>query len=347
MTQIRDLILHIGHYKTGTTALQVFLNSNQAMLARQGLVYARKPLRQAKHSELALVMLRDAGVQTLMHGFDAPRSAPVVWNRLFAAVRALDDGQRMLVSSEEFMRFGAHPAAMDLLRAVLQSATDIRLRVIAYLRPPGEHLRSWHNQLVKLGLETAGFNAAVARMEPVHWDYSAALQPWVDLVGADQVILRGFDDGLRQGDALFADFLSALECPMPLLAEPPLTDPNPRLDDRLLALRRGLARAGLPRDEAARWMGRASEALADEAPSADFVALRQMAVAGIEALATLPGAGFDPTRLLASLPQKQEPETSETEALIALLAAEVARLHRQGAAIEARLAAIEARLSNE
>ena len=40
MTQTRDLILHIGHYKTGTTALQVFLHQNRALLALQGLHYA-------------------------------------------------------------------------------------------------------------------------------------------------------------------------------------------------------------------------------------------------------------------------------------------------------------------
>ena len=344
MTQTRELILHIGHYKTGTTALQVFLNANHAMLARQGLVYARKPLRLAKHSELALVVLRDAGVQSLLHGFDAPRSAPVVWNRLFAAVRGLDDGQRMLVSSEEFIRFGAHPAAMDLLRSILHGAPDIRLRVIAYLRPPGEHLRSWYNQLVKLGLETAAFNAAVAQMEPVHWDYAAALRPWVDLVGADQVILRGFDDRLRQGEALYSDFLEAMGMRLPLLAEPPFADPNPRLDDRLLPLRRGLAREGVTREQAAHWMTRAAATLAEDATVADFAALRQVAVAGIESLAGLAGAGFDADRLLASLPQPQDPAQAAAESLIALLSGEVARLHKQGAALEARLSAIETRL---
>ena len=88
MTQPPDLIVHIGHYKTGTTALQVFCAANRDLLARQGLLYAERPLKHAKHSALALCLLHQAGVTTLMHGYQANRPAADLWADIFAQARA-------------------------------------------------------------------------------------------------------------------------------------------------------------------------------------------------------------------------------------------------------------------
>lgn len=42
------LYLHIGHYKTGTSALQAFLTDNQRKLMRRGLDYADPPLSRGR-----------------------------------------------------------------------------------------------------------------------------------------------------------------------------------------------------------------------------------------------------------------------------------------------------------
>lgn len=344
MTQ--TLILHIGHYKTGTTALQVFMSRNRDALARQGLVYADAPLHQGKHSALPFSLLREAGVTDLLHDFDHPDSAATLWQALFAATRALPDGQAMLVSSEEFIRLGAHPAAVDLLRAQIETARDLRVRVIAYLRPPQAHLASWYNQLVKMGIDVPGYDATIlARTEAVHWDYGLALRPWIDLFGGGAITLRPFHSGLRQGDALIEDFLDALGQPVPVLAESVAGDPNPRLDDRVLALRRGAGRAGGQPAMARQMAEDAAAALAAEggaeAPRRDFAALRAEAEAGLDTLAALPGAGDLAERLRADLPRPQDPAERRLDEVVAMLAAELARLRLRVARQASRIRALE------
>jgi len=255
----RELILHIGHFKTGTTALQMYLDYNRDLLAEAGLHYAAETRKHAKHSALAFSLLRRAGVSELMHGYSSPRPPAKIWQALFDETRALPDGQSLLVSSEEFIRLGAHPEAAALLRKQINQASDLRFRVIAYLRPPQAHLQSWYNQLVKMGIPVGSFTTALcSQIEAVHWDYALALKPWVEIFGAEAVILRTYGPALREGDALYADFLGALGFPLPAEAEPMPGDPNRRIDPRRLAYHRGLnprpaSKATTARGRAGRW----------------------------------------------------------------------------------------------
>jgi len=350
MTQTRDLILHIGHYKTGTTALQVFLHQNRDVLAHQGLVYAAAPVKNAKQSALAYALLRDTGVNTLLHGFNNPATAAELWNDIIGAARDLPAGHALLISSEEFMRLGAHPAASALLSDILSKAPDLRLRIIAYLRPPQEHLQSWYNQLVKMGMQVGTFDTAVrGQMESIHTDYGAALAPWIELAGADNVILRGFHPALRHGDALYADFLDALGFRLPVTADSPLSDPNPRLDDRVLPLKRAYDQAGLPARLTAHLLLRAQALLAqDDNPATldgapDFDTLRNTARAGITALAALPHADLDIETLLDHLPHPTPPEARVLSDAVTMLAGELAQLRNAQRRILTRLDALEAK----
>ena len=342
MTQPPDLIVHIGHYKTGTTALQVFCAANRDLLARQGLLYAERPLKHAKHSALALSLLHQAGVTTLMHGYQANRPAAELWADVFAQARA-QAGGTLLISSEEFIRLGAHPAAVEGLRAAFATAPDLRVRVIAYLRPPQAHLTSWFNQLVKMGVRVDAFEAAIPdQIEAVHWDYARALRPWVDLVGANNVILRPFDDALRQGDALFEDFLEALGFSLPILAQAPQGDPNPRLDDRLVEIRRALTNSGLARPVAEAILTRARAALTEDGAAHDAIAAQSRA--GIEALTALGLEGFDPAPLLADLPRPRPPAQRDAAHLVGFLTGELAHLRIAQRQLALRLARLEQHL---
>ena len=348
MTTAPELILHIGHFKTGTTALQVFCASNAAQLARQGLRYASTHLRHAKHSPLAFALLQEAGATALMHGYDQPTPAAQMWAALFDEVR--DNGRTTLISTEEFARLAMYPAAVDALRGIVATAPDIRFRVIAYLRPPQSHLRSWYNQLVKMGMLVGNFDTAVcAQMEAIHWDYALALKPWIDIFGEDRIILRQFDDQLRDGDAMFEDFLESLGFHLPMMARPPERDPNPRLDDRALGLRRALSRAKVRPQVLQQVMIRAAASLDAETQIApgvephDFAGIRDTTRAAIHALCALPHAALDPQVLLDDLPVPMTPEAREMSELVALLAGELANLRATQRQTFVRLEALEKR----
>lgn len=341
----RTLILHIGHFKTGTTALQTYLDYNRAPLAEAGLHYAAETRKHAKHSALAFSLLHRVGVSELMHGYASPRPPSRIWEALFDEARALPDGQSLLASSEEFMRLGAHPAAAALLRQQISQAPDLRFRVIAYLRPPQAHLQSWYNQLVKMGIPVGSFATALcSQIEAVHWDYAQALKPWVEIFGTEAVILRAYGPALREGDALYADFLGALGFAVPALAEPPPGDPNRRIDPRRLAYHRGLNRVDLPRHVRELMNGQAQASLDSddgEGPRRALATIREEARQGIEAVAALPGAALDTEAMLAALPDLPEGPAQDLDALIALMAGEIGRLRAHVVSLSGRIGVLE------
>lgn len=352
----KTIILHIGHFKTGTTALQVFMAQNAERFREAGLHYAESHLKNAKQSALAFSLFHAVGVRELMHGYDDDTPPETLWRKFFDEARRRPE-PAVLASSEEFMRLGAWPEAADRLhRIIISAAGEFDFRVIAYLRPPQAHLRSWYNQLVKMRQKIGDFDSAVqVGMEPVHLDYALALRPFFEMFGARAVTLRLFDDALREENRLFIDFLAALGLPAPPAGLVwPQNDPNPRLDDRLLEIVRIAQNAGLPGPAVRALAERASAHFDAEAArlptvAAGFEAVAEQTRRGIETLAAIKGEEFDTAPLLAALPRPQASDSQQPGELLGFLLEEYARMqHRQRKKFSdhsARIEALEARLA--
>jgi hypothetical protein len=350
----RTLILHIGHYKTGTTAVQIFCDRNAAALARRGVTWAAAGRHLSKHSDFAFALLRAGGATTLMHGYRRPDPPQAVWAPLLAEVRAAPT-PAVLISSEEFMRLALFPGAVAALHEILAGAPDIRLRVLAWLRPVGPHLRSWHNQMVKMGRCRVGFQTAVCtQFEAIHHDYALSLAPWARLAGPGGLCVRPYDGTLRQGTRMYAEFCAALGIGLPRWPVLPQGDPNPRLDDRLLDLVRLAGVARLPEAERAPLLarGRARLAAGRRAAMAEgpaFARIRDRAADALAEVARLAGPGFPLDAFLAQGPEApDEAEHARAALLEAVLQDRVEReaAHaRASQQAQARITALEAQLA--
>lgn len=329
------LFIHIGHYKTGTTALQVFCARNQAALRSAGLDYAALRLHNAKHSAFAFSFLQAAGVTTLMHGYKDPTPPETMWAELFDAVRA-SPAPAVLISSEEFMRLAVAPGAEERMAAILAGpGRGVAVEVIAYLRAPQPHLRSWYNQLVKMGQTVPDFGSALTgAIEPIHFDYGMALAPWMRLVGRDRLILRPYAPRSSDPARIYRDFLDALGIAMPAGVVLPEGDPNPRIDDRALDVLRILQNSGLPprmietmREQTARYFARQDALGNTRAP--DLEAVRARAAGGLATLQGLPRSTLDLDALGTELPEADPAERKVDIDLFGLVLAEVMALRRR------------------
>lgn len=332
----KNLYLHVGHFKTGTTALQTFLSQNPGFLAKNDLLYCSSMRNLAKHSALAFSLYRAVGVKELMHGYRKDVSPEDVWEEVLEEVRKAPQS-RAIVSTEEFMRMGSHPEAAELLSRILANAPDMDVRVIAYLREPSAHLHSWYNQLVKMGIPTPSFNtAAPAMMEAVHYDFALAMKPWVDLVGPENVILRAYPGRRNNGEDLFTDFLSIFGLKLPVRGiKLPAGDPNPRFDDRVVELKRVLNNSGMQDAVIGRIIDRAQryfEAECAGLPNAseqDFAGLQQQSRDGLNALAEmLPDGSTQVAALRGHLPERTDPGDADSWRMAGLLLSEIAQLRK-------------------
>jgi hypothetical protein len=325
----KTLFLHIGHFKTGTTAIQVFCEWNRAVLALKGLNYADFSRWNSKHSFLAFSIYRAVGVKTLLHRFALDTPPEELWEALFKEVRESRQ-PATLISSEEFIRMGAFPEAVARLRRILARAPDIDVRVIVYLREPADHLRSWFNQLVKMGQKVPGYNRAVHdEMEVVHIDYASALAPWIDLVGKDRVQIRSYISPGDDGRALLEDFVRALGLRMPKFGVRfPSKDPNPRLDARSEQLKRIMHNARIQDDIVRNTLKRAQDYFARELadrPEPDMRGTADRIRAGLDRLEAerLPDCHIDFEKFRGRLLEPEDPETTERTLMLGFLLEEL------------------------
>lgn len=353
----KQLYIHIGHYKTGTTALQVFLARNPAFLAQNGFEYASVLMHHAKHSSLGFSLCREAGVTTLMHGYNAPTPAAEIWGELFDHVR--NSPQRaVIVSSEELIRIGEFPLACEKLCDIAALAPDIDVTVIAYLRSPQSHLRSWYNQLVKMGLPVSDYTTALrGEIEGIHLDYAHALRPWAEAFGLENLVLRDYDAARRAGPTgIYADFLGLLGLGFSDTLNQPEGDPNPRIDDRAVELVRLMQNMKLPRrtieavrDQAAQYLNAQDKLHAAQLPP--FSATQDRVAGGLDALAALvaqSGSNVDPEAFRARLPQAEDPALTDQIQMTGFVLGELLalrkRINRVLPDLNARLKTLEKRL---
>lgn len=142
MTQ---LYLHIGHYKTGTSALQSWLAEGgldgRLLYPRAG----RRGGRRVSHAGLALPLARD-------HGFTPPAwyRGPLDTDAAFAELHAelaSAAPRKVLISSEEFIQLALRDAPEAALADLRERLAPYRPRLILTLREPLALLTSWHGQI--------------------------------------------------------------------------------------------------------------------------------------------------------------------------------------------------------
>jgi hypothetical protein len=319
-----SVLLHIGPYKTGTTAIQASLERHRADLPAYGVIYPGSRRRQAR-PVFALI------------GRGLP-GMPVVpeqeWLDLVAEVRRAA-AQRVMISSEDFSTLDAQQVAR-----VVRDLGAERVHVLTVARNLSPLLPSGWQERVKSVNETRSYEewlAEVLAPEPTeppasvfwrHHSLANLLGTWTDAVPAERVTVVVADESDRSQLRHLCEALLGL--PDGLLTEAPAD--NASLTWNRVELYRELNRAAA----SGAWSDRAHRRLlyrgllqglaaADVAPGeAPIPRLPAWAVARVaelsrERVKQLLGSGArvvgDPDLLLADSGTPSGPEVEVPDAL--------------------------------
>jgi hypothetical protein len=245
----RRLVLHIGYYKTGTTALQDQLSHLRPALARHGVLYPRagRPVRgNPSHSGLAFQELLRAGSRPPFWYTNRRRLAELGGRRgrvrqSIGAEISASAADTIIISSEEFIRFGStHGVPAEQARDMVRALGIDQLTIVCYVRRPDRYLESWYNQLVKMGVPVPRLSPTMMRgprrrhryYGTPHTDFDRMVEYWAHEVGCDELIVRDYDR-LDDG-AIFDDFSAAVGLPPVGDVEIPPVRPNRRIDNNFI-----------------------------------------------------------------------------------------------------------------
>lgn len=184
------IVLHIGAPKTGTTALQQFLSTNEAALRARGISYMRAGRAHIAHNPLPTAIAQNRAEGMLRAIMDEHDAAPDLLH---------------VISSEIMFRI----VVAQRLRPVLPAGMRGAVRVLCYLRRQDHYLEAIYKQRVKNGL-TPPDRAAFLEAQLPKLSYGRLIEGYARLFGPEAIRLRPFDRARLAGGDIVRDFTAEI-----------------------------------------------------------------------------------------------------------------------------------------
>ena len=205
MESKKRLFIHIGTNKTGTSAIQCFLNARQKELAENGLLYPRAGCAGGAHYEISRVLGFDHGKQP------APDAEKGAFLEQFKSEVKLSRCNTCVISSENFVL----PRNVALVRDFF---SDFDCKIVVYFRRHDHWWLSAYNQATKMVVNPPwawgfqGFLNFNRKKNPQYGNYRALLDRWDKVFGEENIIVRPYERQQNKPN-IIADFFAAIGVP--------------------------------------------------------------------------------------------------------------------------------------
>jgi hypothetical protein len=208
LSRPRDVVLHIGTGRAGSTSIQYFLRDNRTRLIELGYLYPRTP-GEARHSRLGLFVKSPGELQLSPEWSRQRQSDPEKFKRRFRRQLISEieaSGAPHVVFSDEVLFGSSYPAVRRLGRFMDRVADN--LRIVVYLRRQDDHMVSRYQQGVKIGWIRRLCDWAHEDMTALY-DYAARLDRHRELLAPTEFVVRRFERSCFADGSLYQDFLDA------------------------------------------------------------------------------------------------------------------------------------------
>jgi len=190
----KEIFLHIGFPKTGTSAIQKFLSTNKKKFENAGVLYPNSGLTEyAGHVGLA----RAAQMKAL--------------NPFKILISEIDASpcQKVVISSEYF--FMLEPKKIEFL---YEKLSQYKVVIIVYLRRQDRRIESGYLQVLRdIDFRFTGNiddYIAFLKKHPKRTDYFQFLESWSKVFSMDAMRVRVYEEH-KGGQRLVSNFLEAVE----------------------------------------------------------------------------------------------------------------------------------------
>lgn len=205
---MKELYIHVGQAKTGTSMVQAFLALNRKLLHKKGLYYPlfrEEPTIRDKNCAMGGMGGNAYGMWELDRPFDQMNKEQLEYVQKMKTW--FEDNDKVLISEEGLWVCTA--AFYKNCLSLLDKETDFRVRVIVYLRRQDERLESLWNQCIKSGTYSKGCMEFCEERSGAEWDYGSQLEMLAGLIGKENMFVKIYDsERFPDGNSLLEDFMS-------------------------------------------------------------------------------------------------------------------------------------------
>jgi hypothetical protein len=189
------IYLHIGLEKTGSSSLQSFFSSNEALLKNNNILYP-STLGDQGHVKITAFALRPGG-DDILHALQGIKDASSLKDFRISVSKNLSDEIEMrspttLILSNEHCssRLVTHTEIEAVQTLLSKLSSDIK--IVIYLRRQDEFLVSSYSTAIKSGHAYRINNPSQAEMA-VRYDYYNIIEKWSSVFGKENIIARVYE----------------------------------------------------------------------------------------------------------------------------------------------------------
>ena len=214
----KELILHIGHYKTGTSSIQNFMWDNDSENSRQGVQYLRTGIAKE----------RFIGIRHFYLGVDLGTDR-CLWGD---AVKEITESkaQRFVVSCEGLIR--KKPHEINFLYELLR---ELKVNIVLYLRRQDLFAESLYAEFVQNQSCSSSFEDFY-KSNAFFLDYKGIVKRWAEAFGMSNLLLRDFADVVNHRQSVILDFLDICGLQIPSGFEDNRYRANPTMKSKELSI---------------------------------------------------------------------------------------------------------------
>lgn len=219
----REIVIHIGTHKTGSTTLQNYLANHREQLIAHGICYFRGSLLPNNHIELYLSCLdrgRDSlALQTMQIG-----PLDTLFDQTHANLtKALSDmSAKTIIFSTEGLSLLRSDEEMERLARLIGSNVH-HVRVVCVLRNKSAYLKAYRKQIIKVpGRKPSNDSRSSFYVESDSWlaDYDALLGAYRAIFGTQAVRIVDYDREMQRCGDVLPTVLREMSVPEPMIPKP-------------------------------------------------------------------------------------------------------------------------------
>ena len=208
---MKTLYLHIGLPKTGTSAIQRFLNDNSEVLERRGYAYPIMPVEYKNHAS----QRRNAHFlveQEYDENGKPDMEATLKKRQLCMGVvkECFKNADNVILTDESLWnQLGGDGIEILEYMADFCSENDVLLKLVVYLREQSEYMLSLWRQKVRAGRVLPPWSE-FARKSHSNFNFHKQLKRLMQYVEKENMIVKIYDRESFSGGNIFSDFLGAV-----------------------------------------------------------------------------------------------------------------------------------------
>ncbi len=218
----KELFIHVGAGKTGTTALQEFLRINRSKLQEKGLVLP----------DIGLVKTENAIGHHKLSGVGSHANPNVL--SMWQAISKANE-KKLLLTSETFHNRISQQDGVGFFTEIYNIFSGWEIRIIFYLRRQSQWQQSAYAQWVKGNMESLTIEEHTKRYKRNLADQVFCFS---DVFGQQNIIVRPYEKQQFNGGNIFSDFFQIMGLSIDDSYDFPRRNPNPRLTVEALNFKR-------------------------------------------------------------------------------------------------------------